>query len=263
MDRTKPGAGQLSQWATGQSQGSSSPVSGHQSPVSGQHPNTAPSSFAPPHMQAGYGQAPPPPANYYGHPPAAHPVMGNRLAAHPVMVNRRRTMGNRPRITGNLLLGHLVMANRLAEPRVTGNRLRITGNRQMLHPPTVSLARLRTAKRIMGRACKLGINRPWSISRRLQQNGVGVIRSRSVSCTAQFRLELLPWLLATHFITPANNCRPRWLQAQQRRHFGQVCGPGRVAMRLAADAADAGGAADTAEIGFAAAQEMTGPVCFI
>jgi len=251
-------------------------------------------------MQAGYGQAPPPPANYYGHPPAAHPVMGNRLAAHPVMgnrlaahpvmVNRRRTMGNRPRITGNLLLGHLVMANRLAEPRVTGNRpritgnlllghlvmanrlaeprvtgnrLRITGNRQMLHPPTVSLARLRTAKRIMGRACKLGINRPWSISRRLQQNGVGVIRSRSVSCTAQFRLELLPWLLATHFITPANNCRPRWLQAQQRRHFGQVCGPGRVAMRLAADAADAGGAADTAEIGFAAAQEMTGPVCFI
>ncbi len=76
MDPIKPGAGQPSQWGTGQPQGSSSPVSGHQSPVDGQYPNAAPSSFAPPHLQPGYGQAVPPPANYYGQPPGVAPSYG-------------------------------------------------------------------------------------------------------------------------------------------------------------------------------------------
>ena len=75
MDSSKPGARQPIQWGAGQPQDQNSPVNGHQGPVSGQI--AVPSSFAPPHMQAGY-QAPLPPAGYsqppasYGQPPASY-----------------------------------------------------------------------------------------------------------------------------------------------------------------------------------------------
>ena len=78
MDPTKPGAGQPSQWGTGAPQGQApgSPVNGQYGPVNGQQNLGAPTSFAPPHMQPGYGQAPPPPANYYGQPPGGAPSYG-------------------------------------------------------------------------------------------------------------------------------------------------------------------------------------------
>lgn len=96
MDPTKPG--QPSQWGTGQPQSPQGPVTGHQGPIIGQPVAAAPSSFAPPHMQASYGQVPPPapygqppsgapsygqqPANYYGQPPGAAPSYGQPPATY-------------------------------------------------------------------------------------------------------------------------------------------------------------------------------------